>query len=114
MRVLWRYCHVTSRLWLLVLLWTVVGGMFLSLFIVLWFITYYFISIKVYGDDNESKIDKTQEEIEYYQRELKKQFNTLQCLETKMLLAKKTRLGNPTSVLTICVRLLLKSKKKFA
>ena len=111
MRVLWRYCHVTSRLWLLVLLWTVVGGMFLSLFIVLWFIAYYFISIKVYGDDNESKIDKTQEEIEYYQRELKKQFNTLECLETKMLLAKKTRLGNPTSVLTICVRLLLKSKK---
>ena len=112
LRVLWRYCHVISRLWLLVLLWTVVGGMFLSLFIVLSFIIFYFVSVKVYGDGNEAKIDITQQEIDYYQKELPDQLKILKQLEAKMTLKKVGLDNNP--VLKVCVKLLLKSKKNLS
>ena len=82
-RVLWRFTHVTSRIWLLVLLWTVVGGMFLVLFVFITFVIFYYVSNRSYS--NIAK--KTT--IEYYQEELQTQSNKLSQLELSLIELKK-------------------------
>ena len=77
--MLWRFSHVTSRIWLLVLLWAVVGGMFLVLFVFITFVIFYHISNRLYSNiANKATIN-------HYQQQLEIQCNKLSQLEVSLL-----------------------------